>query len=206
MKYLTVLLMLLAGNCQASTFLLAGDSIHIGYFPYVTTPGTEINIACPYLTDKTADGNNTGNSARLAACITLMLSVKHYDYVFFNAGMHDVHVKGCLNGETDKQVPLSDYLMNLQTIIDAIRAAGSIPLFATTTPVQGTVHCHTNQTIINYNAAAVAMMKSQGIDVDDLFTEVFPIQGYLHGSMGIHFESQGYHFLGDEVSKFLNKY
>ena len=202
MKYLILALVFIPICSHADKILIVGDSISLGYTPYVQEKihGVQHNGTCPYFADNTAPvtGTNGGSSKREAACIRHWLRQGHFSIVHFNAGMHDVHVANCANGGNQHQVELSDYLRNLQTILDAIRKYGATPIFATTTPVHGTVNCHSNSDIIRYNAAAISMMQSQGVQIDDLYSHIVSVQDKYHH--GIHFDKSGYQILANKVS------
>ena len=206
---LPILLLACLSGCDGSAnsphVIIIGDSISLGYTPYVQmqVPNVDHNGECGLLTDATAAHDNAGSSAREAACIGKWLAGQHYDIVHFNAGMHDVFVAGCAQGNTAHEVELSDYLMNLQTVIDAIRAHGAIPVFATTTPVEGAVACHSDSDIQAYNMAAVDMMRAEGVRVDDLYAAILPVQAQYHH--GIHFTHAGYQRLAAVVSDFLTQ-
>lgn len=202
MLWTAAALLLLAGcNSSQSQTLIVGDSISLGYTPYVETRDADVahNGACPYYIDADTGPTNAGNSKRAASCMDIWLSQGNYRIVHFNTGLHDV--RDCGNGPA---VALSDYLMNLQSIIDAIRAHGAVPIFATTTPVEHAMACHSDLTIQEYNAAAVEMMHSQGIQVDDLYAYMAPYQTQYHGDEGIHFTQQGYEFLAARVISALS--
>lgn len=204
MKGIIFSLLFFCGSVNA-TDLFVTDSVGLGYMPYLQnlSPIPLVHSgACSYPEDPgVKNPDNAGSSQRIAACINGWLSINTYGKVYFNAGLHDVHIAGCAKGAVENEVPLSDYLMNLQTIIDTIRAYGTTPVFITTTPVKGRVSCHYEYYIEQYNAAAVELMQSQGIQVIDLFSDTLPIQGYLHGDQGIHFEPYGYDFLAHRVLK-----
>lgn len=204
MRWVFISIIFLAGcnSFSAGQILVVGDSISLGYTPYLQNKiAVDHNEGCDsYRDSTTTELGNAGNSKREAACIQMWISQETYSVVYFNAGMHDVHVKGCDQGLTEHQVELSDYLDNLQSIIDAIRSAGATPVFITTTPVEGNVFCHSNSDIIEYNANAIALMHSQGIEVLDLYSFVFPHQNVLHGDNGIHFTQFGYRMMADFLS------
>lgn len=197
-------LLLLAGCNQTSSpnILIIGDSISLGYTPFVQqeVPNVSHNGACSYFLDKTTGPTNAGSSKRAAACINIWLSQGNYQIVHFNTGMHDT--RDCGNGPL---VSLSDYLMNLQTILDAIRASGAKPIFATTTPVEYGVYCHSNSVIAEYNQAAIVMMQSQGVQIDDLYSYMLPVQSQYHLLHNIHFTKEGYEFLSDRVSYSISR-
>jgi lysophospholipase L1-like esterase len=190
-----------SGGAAPVSYFLVGDSISLGYLPYVQDllPRTSHNGTCPYFQDdETGDTNNGGSSRRDAACIALWLNGTNHTVVHFNAGLHDVH--DCFGRH---QVELSDYLENLQTVLDAIRANGAIPVFATTTPVEGDIYCHSDSDIRTYNAAAVSLMHGQGVLIDDLYDYMLPEQDKYHLPGNIHFTQEGNAYLGMEVAACL---
>jgi lysophospholipase L1-like esterase len=209
MRYL-ILLCLLCGNANAANILIIADSIgngsghigNLGYIPYVREKIDNVlyPAPCNFLTDNTATGVNSGNSARLVACLPMWLAaVPPGTIVHFNAGMHDIHIAGCLTGGTSHQIEPSDYLMNLQTALNIIWAVGDIPIFATTTPVENRIHCHSNDDIIVYNHQAKLLMDSEGVPIDDLYSLMRPIQDQYHIPNDIHFTNAGYDVMSAQI-------
>lgn len=203
---LVALLLGLAGCNDASkpSVLVIGDSTSIGWTPYVQQfyPNVEHNGKCfkqPFIHTSGAD-DNAEWSAHEAACIDMWLSRGHYDIVHFNAGLWDLLECG-EHGVT----PLSDYLNNLQIVLDAIRKYGAYPIFATTTPViRGNDQCVDPRRVREYNAAAMTMMISQGVQVDDLYSLMQPVQHQYHYPHNIHFDAAGYMLLASGVMTALS--
>ncbi|HEY1772416.1 MAG TPA: SGNH/GDSL hydrolase family protein [Gammaproteobacteria bacterium] len=196
------------GTESASTprILMEGDSISVGYTQYLSIPGAEIEHAgycdaAPYHQPDDTDDNSEG-SAHQAACIKKWLANGPYAIVHFNAGIWDLRCGAGTPQDTD----LSDYLENLQTVLDAIRESGAIPIFATTTPApEHNGFCVDNAKVIEYNAAAVQMMRSQGVAVDDLYSAVRPLETQYQIPESVHFKDSGYQFLGETVSNFMQQ-
>lgn len=179
--------------------LIVGDSVSLGYTPHVQVEGATVehNGQCdsePYDYVEGVDPHNGEGSSHQAACIKTWLAQGSYSIVHFNAGLWDVsNCKWHLNSD------LSDYLSNLQQILDAIRAAGAVPIFATTTPApDGT--CVDPADVVRYNAAAVAMMRSQGVQIDDLYNYVKPVESTYQAPDNVHFTDAGYEYLAKQVS------
>lgn len=179
--------------------LIVGDSISLGYAPHVQVEGATVehNGQCdtkPYDDAAGMDSHNAEGSSHQAACIKTWLSQGNYSIVHFNAGLWDV--SNCawhLNSD------LSDYLNNLQQILDAIRADGAVPIFATTTPAPDGA-CVDPADVLRYNAAAVAMMHSQGVQIDDLYSYVKPVESTYQLPENVHFSDAGYEYLAKQVS------
>lgn len=205
MKYLLMLAVFLVGcNQSGPSILIVGDSISLGYTPYVQAmvPNVKHNGQCfkaPFVHTAEQD-NNAEWSAHGAACMDTWLSQGNYDIVHFNAGMWDL--LGCHNSQGI--TPLSDYLRNLQEELDAIRAHGAKPIFATTTPVlPGNRQCVDPEMVKTYNAAAKEMMESQGVEVDDLYAYMLPYQVQYHKHLNIHFTDLGYEFIAKQVASVI---
>lgn len=208
MKYVLALLLFVSINCHAASILIVGDSESLGYMPYVQqSMAVDHNEGCDLDRDRTTpELGNAGNSKRMSECIGMWLAQGSYTVVHFNAGMHDVYVHACKKGGIAHEIELSDYLMNLQTTLDAIRTYGAIPIFATTTPLDGRVYCHSNDDIKAYNEAAVAMMKSQGVAIDDLNGYIYDVRKQYLPTYDIHFTPAGFQFLSIQVVSFLSSY
>lgn len=184
-----------------------GDSISRGALPYLKRAvAIEHNGKCPYLQDfTTGDTNNAGSSARMVACAQLWLKGHSYTDVYFNAGMHDVHVADCNKWGFQQQVDIFSYVSNIQRIATYIKWSGARPHFITTTPVEGNVDCHWNVDIMAYNNMITQMLRSEGIDVIDIYSAVYPRQTTLHGDNGIHFTADGYELIGVFLAKAIKK-
>ncbi len=102
--------------------VLIGDSIRIGYAPFVAKQldGKAIVIS------PTPNGEDSGNVLRN---LDEWLIKERPDVVHINAGLHDLKLKG-----STYQVPLADYEKNLKTIVDRIqRETNASVIFATST-------------------------------------------------------------------------
>lgn len=200
--WMVALILVLAGcggnGAANNSVLIVGDSISLGYTPYVQTQGIDAEHAgpcfdSPYEVYKAADNNGEG-SAHQAACIGKWLAGHHYAVVHFNAGIWDID--SCT---PTLNTNLSDYLANLQIVLDAIRASGATPIFATTTPVSPTSGCVDNAEVVARNTAAVTLMQSQGVAIDDLYAAILPYRAADQLPSGLHFNDAGYQILAQKV-------
>lgn len=187
--------------------MIVGDSVSLGYMAALQQMDpSAIHIGDCYIDMGTLlRADNAGNSARMDACMdTWLAGLPPQTEIHFNAGLHDLHIPGCGRGLTAHEVEISDYLMHLQNILDKIRSHRLIPIFATTTPVEGETDCHRNKDVIAYNSAAVGLMTSQGVEVDDLYFFMAPNITKYHG-VGVHFTKAGYAYLAVFVEASLNQ-
>lgn len=150
--------------------LLLGDSIRLAY---------QDRVAALLSTEREGDGpfdivgplESTGSSAQLAEQIEALWAEYEPDVVHWNAGLDDVvwfHAQG------RNVIPVAEYGLNLQHIIDFLRPrVGGDIIFATTTPVLGDEQQagegeRSNREIEEYNAAASEVMLQNDILINHL--------------------------------------
>ncbi len=177
--------------------VLVGDSIRIGYAPFVAKrlDGKAIVIS------PTPNGQDSGNVLRNLEEWVLN---ERPDVVHINAGLHDLKLK-----DKSYQVPLAEYEKNLKTILERIQKATKAKvIFATTTPILDTLHTQRKAgfdrleaDVQKYNIAAVSIMKQAGVPINDLHTLV---EGggkeKLISSDGTHYTQEGYEMLAAAVT------
>ena len=210
-----VLAPIAVGACAGSTqtqqtgklpvIMVEGDSISLGYTPYlveelqgraivVHNPRPEGVLPAPPLPTNGAD------SGTQAKNIDGWLKLTHPDIVHFNAGLWDVSFCHVHKYQND----LPTYLANLKTIVLAIRAYGAKPIFATITPVLPQDDCWHESDIEEYNAAAVKLMHSLNVQVDDLWGATYPVQAQYHPAPEEgHFTEAGSRFLAEQIVRSL---
>jgi len=171
--------------------LLIGDSISIGYTPFVREllRGVANVHRIP---------ENGGPTIRGVASIDKWLGDGKWDVIHFNFGLHDLRI---MEGEK-RQVPIEDYEKNLDALTTRMRKTGAWVIFATTTPVpEGKVNPpRLPADVILYNQAALRVMKKQGVAVNDLYAAVLPRLGDLQQPVNVHFKAEGSRFLAEKVA------
>ncbi len=128
------------------------------------------------------------------------------DLVHLNCGLHDLK-RDRLHGQF--QVPLEDYVANLQEVLQ--RLAGgtrATVIWATTTPVNERWHRQQKPfdrfeaDVQAYNAAALEICARLGVKVNDLYTFVMHAgRDRYMAADGVHFSADGYELLGVEVAR-----
>ena len=177
--------------------VLLGDSIRIGYAPFVTKllDGKAVVIS------PSPNGQDSGNVLRNLEEWVLKESP---DVVHFNAGLHDLKLK-----DKSYQVPLVEYEKNLKTILERIQKGTKAKvIFATSTPIVDNLHAQRKAgfdrleaDVQKYNIAAVSIMKQAGVPINDLHKLVESgDKQRLVLSDGTHYTQEGYEILGAAVT------
>ena len=152
--------------------VLVGDSICEWYSQYVEK---ELEGVCEVIYSNEQNGRFAAFSLRKLNDLIVDAGGK-VDLVHFNNGYWDMGP--LINGE--RVHPIPEYLHFLKRIINLSRFAGAKVVFATTTPLvdavtaednmgTGVVISARNETVIEYNNAAKALMKTEGVTVNDLY-------------------------------------
>lgn len=152
--------------------VLVGDSICSWYSQYVAK---ELEGVCEVIYSNEQNGRFAAFTLHKLNGLISEAGGK-VDLVHFNNGYWDMNT--LLNGENVHPIP--EYLHFLKRIIDLSRFAGAKVVFATTTPLVDAVDAEDNMgtgvkisgrndKVIEYNNAAKALMKTEGVPVNDLY-------------------------------------
>ena len=177
--------------------VLMGDSIRIGYAPFVAKllDGKAIVVS------PKPNGEDSGNVLRNLEEWVLK---EKPDVVHINTGLHDLKLKDKIY-----QVPLAEYEKNLKTILERIRKETNAKVvFATTTPILDNLHAQRKAgfdrfeaDVQKYNIAAVSVMRQAGVPINDLHKLVESGgKGKLLGGDGTHYTQEGYEILAAAVT------
>jgi hypothetical protein len=132
--------------------LIMGDSISIGYSPFV------IDELCAEGYFVTRIPTNGGDSHRTLASINTWLGSKRWDVVTFNNGLWDT--------AKSAGTPLGLYSIYILQIAERIKAHSNRAIFMTTTWVPEIAPSHDNETIDLYNSTAIDAFESSGLDIE----------------------------------------
>jgi acyl-CoA thioesterase-1 len=177
--------------------LLLGDSISIGY-----TLATRARLAGKANVHRPAE--NCSDSGTGVRTIDKWLGAGKWDVIHFNFGLHDVKYLDA----TGKYVPpdqgkqvssVADYEKNLRALVARLQQTGAKLIFATTTQVPAGSAGRVEHDEIRYNAAAIRVMKENGVAVDDLHRFVAARQDKIQLPKNVHFTKDGYEQLADTV-------
>jgi acyl-CoA thioesterase-1 len=102
---------------------------------------------------------------------------------------------------------LENYTKNMEGITSKLKATGARLIFATTTPVAvGTINpLREPENVSLYNAAALKIMKENGVQVNDLFGFCEPNLEKWQQPKNVHYTEEGYKALGHQVASVILK-
>jgi len=192
--------------------LILGDSISIGYTLEVRKSlEGKANVYRP----TTAQDNkpqNCGGTINGVKNIDQWLGNTKWAIIHFNWGLHDLkHVKKpgtnihSNNPKDPTQTTVEAYTQNLEIITKKLKATGAQLIFATTTPVAPKTKNPLRKPEYppRYNAAAVAIMNSHGIRINDLHSYCMPNLKKWQQHRDVHFKHTGSKALADQISKVI---
>ena len=193
--------------------LILGDSISIGYTPFVQE----------YLQDKALvvrpvyeDGSveNCEGTTKGVRKVQAWLGDIVWDVIHFNFGLHDLKHVDPLSGKNSKspmdpqQAAPKYYRKNLKAIVKMLKKTEAQLIFATTTPyptpVDGPLRLPGMPEL--YNKLASKIMRKNKIPVNDLYDYVLPHLDELQRPANVHFTKTGSQALGKQVSEVIAQY
>lgn len=186
--------------------LLIGDSISIGYTPYVR----KLLMGKANVHRIPTNGGPTTNGV---ANLKTWLGDSKWDVIHFNFGLHDLVYMGPdgKRGVDPKlpgahhQVSLPDYSKNLTEITAALKATGAKLIWCNTTPVpEGTGYRVADESV-QFNQASAAVMEKAGIPINDLHSHVRASQAQVQLPANVHFSKPGYAYLAEKVAAEIEK-
>ena len=186
--------------------LIIGDSISIGYTPFVKKK----------LIKKATIFHNPGNAQHTGTGLEKVdewIGDEKWDIIQFNWGLWDLchrQPDSKVQGNRDKEngkitYTIDEYASNLDSIVTRLQTLTQAKLiFVTTTYVPENEAGRFEEDAIRYNDAAKRIMKKHSVIVNDLYDQSISIHHkYGKGSDDVHYTDLGYEKLGELVSKFL---
>ena len=186
--------------------LIIGDSISIGYTPFVKELLKYTAIVTRPVYEDGNDENCQGTINGVAN-IDRWLGKTKWDIVHFNFGLHDIkHVdpktgEGSNNPKHPLQAELKIYKKNLEFIVQKLKATSARLIFATTTPYPGRTANPLRDPGMpaKYNREAIKIMNKNKIVINDLYTFMLPRLTELQLPENVHFTPEGYLALAQKV-------
>jgi isoamyl acetate esterase len=177
--------------------LLIGDSIRMHYQPYV---GSELR------SEAEIDGpsENCESSRKTRARLAEWLESHPADLIHINCGLHDIRVD---HGATGPQVPLNEYVANVEAILRHAQGHADRVIWATSTPINEALHQRIKESrrseadLFRYNEAGKDVARANGVEINDLWKVIVSHgAGDLWEQDGVHFNDHGYMLLGRRVA------
>jgi len=186
--------------------LIIGDSISIGYTPFVKQN----------LIENTIVEHNPGNAQHTRTGLKKIedwIGSDDWDIIQFNWGLWDLcyrHTDSKFYGNRDKingkiTHSLETYRANLDSLVQTIKHLSDAKLiFVTTSYVPEEEAGRFTEDAIRYNEVAKEVMRKHHIVVNDIYKKSVGIhKRYGKGSDDVHYVKRGYEKLGKRISKFL---
>lgn len=204
----SLLVILLTGGIQNKPrILIIGDSISIGYMPFVKQK----------MADRADVVHNPGNAQHTGTGLEKIeewVGDGKWDIVQFNWGLWDLcyrHPDSKVQGNRDKvkgdvTYTVEAYAANLDSLATRLKTLTRAKLiFVTTTYVPENEAGRFQNDALRYNEAAKKVMKKHSILVNDLYEPSIPIHREDgKGSDDVHYSNQGYEKLSAFVARFLD--
>ncbi len=181
--------------------LLVGDSISIGYTPWVShlLAGKANVHRIPDNGYETINGIQKLNG---------WLGQKNWDIILFNWGGHDYkRVKdGVYDIQGETVTSLKEYKKNLEVLVERLKRTGAQLIWANSTPIPLGAPGRIEGDEIKFNKVAEKVMDLYSIPIIDLhgFASI-RLKGFQL-PQDVHFSEKGYKVLAEEVAKKLKKY
>lgn len=186
--------------------LLLGDSISIGYWPFVTAMMKDDAIVVRPMREENKAENCEGTTKGRTE-LDRWLGTEQWDLIHFNFGLHDlkhvdpVTLENSKKLEDPRQAEPKQYKQNLKEITARLRETGAKLIFATTTPYpekqNGPLREYEDE--LTYNRIAKKIMRKNDIPVNDLHAFVLPKMADLQIPNNVHFTPAGSEALAEVV-------
>ena len=192
--------------------LILGDSISIGYTPFVKDMLADDAVV--FRAKKDGKVQNCGGTDRGIKEINRWLKIDggKWNVIHVNFGLHDlkhVDAKTGRNSNNPDDPPQSnpqDYEKQLREILKKIKKTGAKVVVCTTTPVPPDCkpfRATTSPAI--YNEIATRLAEEYGFAVNDLFTFADSRLKEIQRPADVHFTKKGSKALAEEVAKAIRK-
>ena len=199
LAFLVLIIFTSADNTKPKV-LIIGDSISLGYTPYVKD----------LLKDEAIVIHNKGNAQYTGIGLLKIdewLGEEDWDVIHFNWGLWDMY--GWRFKDTLRTPDV--YAENLEILIKRLEETGAELIWATTTPVcpapeRNDLTVIDSKTEKAYRKAALRVMRKHKIQVNDLYASMKRKQKeYAIGENDVHFTSEGSQFLAEQVAEKIRK-
>ena len=209
-RYLVLLFVLLFFGSFISEkpkIVIIGDSISIGYTPFVKEA----------LTNEAIVKHNPGNAQHTGTGLLKLeewLNEEVWDIIQFNWGLWDLcyrHPDAKVYGNRDKingsiTFTVEEYKRNLEKLVQQLKKTNAKLIFVTTSFIPEGEAGRFKGDEIQYNKAAKQIMKKNGILINDIHKASKQIhKKHMKEEGDVHFTEKGYELLAVEITNFIKK-
>ncbi|MBI9017985.1 MAG: SGNH/GDSL hydrolase family protein [Phycisphaerae bacterium] len=193
--------------------LIIGDSISIGYKPFVKEMlKDEAIVARPG--DLDGYSVNCGPTERGVENIDKWLGDHKWDVIHFNWGLWDLcyrHPESKVQGNRDKvngkiTATPEEYAANLEKLVARLKQTNAKLIWGTISMVPEGEAGRFVGDDIKYNKAAEAVMKRNGVAINDIWEVTSKLdKEYFIGPGNVHYKPEGYKIIAEQVAKEIRK-
>jgi lysophospholipase L1-like esterase len=193
---------------EKAKILIIGDSISMGYTPFVKENLKEIADVF----HNPGNAQHTGNGLKN---IESWIVADDWDIIQFNWGLWDLcyrHPDSKVQGQRDKingtiSVNAKDYQKNLDAIVKLIRKNSKAELvFVTTTYVPEGEAGRFMEDARKYNEIARRVMNANKVKINDIYSLSKEIHlEYGKGNDDVHYTEKGYELIGQHIADYLKQ-
>ncbi|TWU33227.1 SGNH/GDSL hydrolase family protein [Novipirellula artificiosorum] len=167
--------------------LLIGDSVSRGYTQ-------SVRMALAGKANVHRAPANCGPTSLAVRKLDVWLGDGDWDLIHFNFGIHD------------RNTPITEYGERLELLVERMKQTGAELVWASTTPIpDDPTKNQTAAAIVERNDVAAMLMRKHGVTIDDLFTAITPHLAEMQNLNDVHFNSDGYVFLGQQVARVIGE-
>lgn len=204
-----------ASEAPLPKVLILGDSISIGYTPYVQKAlEGEARVFRPMRNEKAAENCEGTTKGVKEVDRWLRISGGGWDVIHFNFGLHDlkrVHPETRSNSDDirhPRQAEPEVYATQLEAITKRLKSTGAHLIYGLTTPVPGGgVRPHRDiEDPWRYNEIAREIMTRHGVEVNDLYCVALDQLETIQRPVNVHFSPEGSSLLADQVVGAMRPY
>ncbi|MCK0155789.1 SGNH/GDSL hydrolase family protein [Cellulophaga sp. F20128] len=205
---LSLLVLTAFSSAEKPKILIIGDSISLGYTPFVTETLKEVAI----VTHNPGNAQHTGTGLER---LEKWLSNTDYDIIQFNWGLWDLcyrHADSKVYGNRDKingkvTYTIEEYTKNLESLVAILKEKSNAKLiFVSTSYVPEGEAGRYVKDPQRYNKVAKKVMKKHGILVNDIYKTSKKIhQTEAQAPGDVHYTKAGYKELARSITKVLHK-
>lgn len=202
------LLLILSGFSKPKPkILIIGDSISIGYFPYVKKELSDAAV----LTHNPGNAMYSGNGLKK---IKQWLGNEKWDIIQFNWGLWDLAYRRPTTGNRLNRDKINgkvthtteEYAKNLDSLVKMLKTTHARLIFVTTTYVPESEPGRFTKDVKRYNQVAKKVMRENGVLINDIYAKSKRIhKKYGLGDDNVHYNEEGYKHLAEYIAGFLRK-
>ena len=186
---------------KAPRILIIGDSISIGFTPFVM----EMFQGRAEVFHNPGNAQHTGTGLEM---IELWLGDEDWDLIHFNWGLWDLcyrHPDSKHKGKRDKErgtltTSLDEYESNLESLVGRLRETGAMLLWGNTSYVPSGEAGRIEGDELKYNKVAEKIMLRHGVPINDIRSLTTGFESKWFKALGdVHYTQEGYRAIATQV-------